>query len=159
MALQDIKISSMQSANSLIDTDLIPIVRPTVLTNKNLKLTWALLKSFIGVKVEKSFTLTYGITNDFTLGLVANIKFLTLDCRFTRGTTRQRKQIIQIFQFNNTAQIIQGEMMTIPKTDAETGGITILDPTIESGNLMMHIEVDSSDSNNVVFDYTIINNG
>jgi hypothetical protein len=146
-------------AHEILDTDAFYLARPTLGVNGDMFISGADMKAILGFRAPVIAHCAANATEQINLGnIIAGFNYVVLDCFFKRGTTRARKQLLEVFQFGGDVNIVEHPFSTVPKTDEETIGISFA-VNIVSGNVVLSVFVDDSDSNEVVFNRTILNNG
>lgn len=141
--------------SKILDTDIIYVDSPSL--DADCWILGADLKRDLGTKQEITIICSPDNIEPLNLGSITVFNYITIDIFMTRGDSRARKQQIQIFQISGLINMVPGNFATIPDDD-DTIGVDLL-PINESGNILLNIKVDDSDSNNVLFKYTVLNNG
>jgi hypothetical protein len=157
MATTDKLINNLTGITSLLDTDVIWIARLTNGTDNIIPV--ASLRTALGITVNNVLPCPVSSTTTIVLGTVLAFHGCTIDCTFTRGTGRIRKQLIEVANLGGHVIFAPGGYTTYPEsTDEtlETTGIT-LNTRLLSGSVVFEITVDNSDANDVSLNYKYIN--
>lgn len=163
MAATDKLINNLTLITTLLDTDVVWIARlsdgtDNIISVANMRLALGInsntvLPCLAPVSPETSVTTT------IVLGTVLAFHSCTIDCTFTRGTGRIRKQLVEVSNLGGHVIFAPGGYSTYPEsTDEtlETTGITI-NARLLSGSIVFEITVDNSDVNDVSLNYKYLN--
>jgi hypothetical protein len=163
MATTDKLINNLTGITSLLDTDVIWIARLS--TGVDCIIPVANLKTSLGIQPNNVLPCLApvspetSVTTTIVLGTVLAFHSCTIDCTFTRGTGRIRKQLIEVSNLGGHVIFAPGGYTTYPaSTDEtlETTGIT-LNARLLSGSIVFEITVDNSDANDVSLNYKYLN--
>jgi len=157
MATTDKLINNLTGITSLLDTDVIWIARLS--TGVDCIIPVASLKTSLGIQPNNVLSCINNTTTTIVLGTMLAFHSCTIDCMFTRGAARMRKQLIEVSNLGGHVIFAPGGYTTYPEsTDEtlETTGITI-NARLLSGSIVFEITVDNSDANDVSLNYKYLN--
>ena len=159
MAATDKGVLDLTVLSTLTDADVFYVVRPSPLND--CEITFGNIKAALGIANNLSLPClapvnpaTSAVT-ELSLGSSLTMHNCLIDCTFVRGL-RARKQLIEVANIEGNILFNPLPYAKYPDTDDETTGIS-LDVRIYGGLVVLYITVDNSDTNNVTFNYKLLN--